>query len=65
MLQKFSINGETVMGAPGGGFYATPGAGNDEMRFAYVLKKEDLVKAAALLKAGLATYPGRIVAIEA
>jgi aspartate aminotransferase len=59
MLQEFSLNGETMMGAPGAGFYATAGAGKDEIRLAYVLKKEDLVKAASLLKAGLEAYPGR------
>ncbi|MDR3230528.1 MAG: pyridoxal phosphate-dependent aminotransferase [Synergistaceae bacterium] len=65
MLQNFAVDGETVMGAPGEGFYATPGAGRDEMRFAYVLKKEDLIRAASLLRAGLEAYPGRIVAIKA
>ncbi|MDR1581552.1 MAG: pyridoxal phosphate-dependent aminotransferase, partial [Synergistaceae bacterium] len=47
-------------GAPGEGFYATPGIGKDEMRLAYVLKEEDLVRAGSLLKAGLAAYPGRL-----
>jgi aspartate aminotransferase len=59
MLSTFSLDGETMMGAPGEGFYATPGAGRDEMRLAYVLKKEDLLRAGELLKAGLAAYPGR------
>jgi aspartate aminotransferase len=65
MLQHFALNGETVSGAPGEGFYVTPGAGKDEARFAYVLKKEDLVEAGALLKAGLQAYPGRLVALSA
>ncbi|MDR2174887.1 MAG: pyridoxal phosphate-dependent aminotransferase [Synergistaceae bacterium] len=60
LLGTFSQDGETVMGAPGEGFYATPGAGKDEMRLAYVLKEEDLVRAGSLLKAGLAAYPGRL-----
>ncbi|MDR1648931.1 MAG: pyridoxal phosphate-dependent aminotransferase, partial [Synergistaceae bacterium] len=52
MLGTFSRDGETMMGAPGEGFYATPGIGKDEMRLAYVLKEEDLVRAGSLLKAG-------------
>ena len=49
MLQDFDVNGETVMIAPGNGFYATPGKGVDEARLAYVLNCEDLEKAMALL----------------
>ena len=65
MLQNFDINGETTMGAPGSGFYATPGLGRDEMRLAYVLNQEDLAKAANILKNAVAAYPGRIEAIKA
>jgi aspartate aminotransferase len=60
MLESFSQDGATMMGAPGEGFYATPGVGKDEMRLAYVLKEEDLVTAGSLLKEGLAAYPGRV-----
>lgn len=59
MLQDFHVNKETVMMAPAEGFYATPGLGKDEVRLAYVLKKEDLEKAMDILKAGLEAYPGR------
>ncbi|KUK61684.1 MAG: Aminotransferase class I and II [Synergistales bacterium 57_84] len=48
------------MMAPAEGFYATPGLGRDEVRLAYVLKKEDLSRAMDILKAGLEAYPGRI-----
>lgn len=65
MLQNFDINGETTMGAPGSGFYADPNRVKDEMRLAYVLKKEDLEKAANILKNAVAAYPGRIEAIKA
>jgi aspartate aminotransferase len=65
MLQNFALNGETTSGAPGEGFYATPGAGKDEVRLAYVLKKEDLLRAGALLKAGIEAYPGRIATLRA
>ena len=41
-LSDFSYEGETVMMAPASGFYSTPGLGKDEVRIAYVLKKEDL-----------------------
>ena len=59
LLEEFSLDGHTVMLAPGTGFYATPGAGADEVRIAYVLKSEDLRGAMTCLKAALATYPGR------
>lgn len=65
MLQNFDIDGETTMGAPGNGFYAAPDKGKDEMRMAYVLKKEDLLKAANIIKNAIAAYPGRIEAIKA
>jgi aspartate aminotransferase len=56
MLQEFSHNGATVMMAPGSGFYATPGAGRDEVRIAYVLNAEDLQRAMECLAAGLIEY---------
>ena len=59
LLQDFDVNGETVMIAPGNGFYATPGKGVDEARLAYVLKSEDLEKALALLAEAVKQYPGR------
>ncbi len=65
MLQNFDINGETTMAAPGSGFYAQPGLGMDEVRMAYVLKKEDLEKALNILKNALIAYPGRAEAIKA
>jgi len=60
MLQDFHVNNETVMMAPAEGFYATPGLGKNEVRLAYVLKKEDIAKAMDILKAGLEAYPGRV-----
>ncbi|MFO8034241.1 MAG: pyridoxal phosphate-dependent aminotransferase [Candidatus Bipolaricaulota bacterium] len=47
---------ETVMMAPGEGFYATRGEGRDEARIAYVLKEEDLLRAVAALECGLELY---------
>ena len=60
MLGNYDINGETTMGAPGTGFYSTPGKGQNEMRLAYVLKNEDLAKAMNVLKGALEAYPGRV-----
>ena len=62
ILEEFSHDGATVMMAPGGGFYATPGLGNDEVRIAYVLNKDELARAMDCLAAALAVYPGRKVA---
>ncbi|RZJ69693.1 pyridoxal phosphate-dependent aminotransferase [Flavobacterium sp.] len=56
LLESFDLNGETVMVAPAAGFYSTPGAGKDEIRMAYVLKKGDLVRSAEILKAALQAY---------
>ncbi|MGY4707127.1 pyridoxal phosphate-dependent aminotransferase [Candidatus Bipolaricaulota sp. J31] len=47
---------ETVMLAPGEGFYRTPGLGRDEARIAYVLNVDDLVRACSLLREGLELY---------
>lgn len=59
MLTDFSHESQTVMMAPGSGFYATPGKGKEEVRIAYVLEKPELDKAMTALAAGLAAYPGR------
>ena len=59
LLETFSHNGKTVMLAPATGFYSTPGAGENEVRIAYVLKKEDLKNAMECLSAALKVYPGR------
>ena len=56
LLEDYSFNNETVMVAPAAGFYSTPGVGLDEVRIAYVLKKEDLVKSVQVLKEALAVY---------
>ncbi len=58
-LTDFSYENETVMMAPAAGFYTTPGAGKDQVRIAYVLKKENLVRALFLLRKALEAYPGK------
>jgi aspartate aminotransferase len=56
LLEKYDLNGETVMVAPAAGFYATEGMGKNQIRIAYVLKKERLMKAVKILKEALKTY---------
>ena len=60
-LSEFSYEGETVMMAPASGFYTTPGAGRNEVRIAYVLKKDDLQRALVVLQKALEAYPGRVI----
>ena len=59
-LSEFNYAGETVMMAPASGFYTTPGAGQNEVRIAYVLKKDDLQRALIVLQKALEAYPGRV-----
>lgn len=56
LLETYDFNGETVMVAPAAGFYSTPNVGLDEVRIAYVLKKEDLIKSVRILKEALKVY---------
>lgn len=59
-LEEFSYENETIMMAPGAGFYTTPGAGHNEVRIAYVLNKHDLERALFILSRALEAYPGHI-----
>ncbi len=56
MLESFALDNETVMVAPGAGFYATRGLGEDEVRIAYVLAERELRKGIRLLGRALADY---------
>lgn len=56
LLTDFDDNGDTVMFAPGEGFYATPGKGLNEIRIAYVLKQDRLERAMDLLALGIKAY---------
>jgi aspartate aminotransferase len=56
LLESYNLNGETVMVAPAAGFYSTPNVGLNEVRIAYVLKKEDLIRSVHILKAALTAY---------
>ena len=56
LLESYDLNGETVMVAPAAGFYSTPGMGLNQVRIAYVLKKQDLISAVRILKAAIPIY---------
>ena len=59
LLNEFEDNHETVTFAPGSGFYATPGAGESEIRIAYVRCAEELERALDLLKMAIEKYNNR------
>ena len=59
LLEEFEDNNQTVTFAPGNGFYATPGAGEQEIRVAYVLQSEDLQRALELLKLAIEKYQAK------
>ena len=59
LLEDFNLDSKTVMLAPATGFYSTEGAGNDEVRIAYVLNLDDLKQAMKALDAALKVYPGK------
>ena len=59
LLEEFSDNGETVMMAPGGSMYATPGKGKNEVRMAYVLESDKLERAMEILKKAIEAYNAR------
>lgn len=56
LLESFEVDGKTVMVAPAAGFYATPGLGKNQIRIAYVLEKEQLVRAVQILGKALTEY---------
>ncbi|WP_445710810.1 pyridoxal phosphate-dependent aminotransferase [Flavobacterium sp.] len=56
LLETYDLNGETIMVAPAAGFYSSPNVGLDEVRIAYVLKKEALIRSVEILKEALIAY---------
>lgn len=60
LLETFEFDHQTVMLAPGTGFYSKPELGKRQVRIAYVLKLESLKKAMQCLEEALRVYPGRI-----
>ncbi|OYQ37827.1 aspartate aminotransferase [Flavobacterium cyanobacteriorum] len=59
LLESFDSKGETVMVAPAAGFYSTPDVGLTEIRIAYVLKKEDLIRSVEILAEAITKYNNR------
>ena len=59
LLSDFEYENQTVFMAPASGFYTTPGIGKNEVRIAYVLKKEDLAISLKILEEALKVYPHR------
>jgi aspartate aminotransferase len=56
LLENYRDNNETVMLAPGQGFYKTANKGIDEVRIAYVLNSNKLTRALDILEKGLKEY---------
>lgn len=56
LLEDFEYKGATLMISPGGGFYATEGLGNNQVRIAYVLNTSDLEKAMECLAIAINRY---------
>jgi aspartate aminotransferase len=56
LLENFEVDGETIMVAPAAGFYSTPGMGKNQIRIAYVLEKDSLKRAVAILEKALKAY---------
>lgn len=59
MLESFDVDKETVMVAPGGGFYSTTGKGTDEVRIAYVLDSSKLITAGKIILEAIREYNTR------
>jgi aspartate aminotransferase len=55
-LSEFEYEGQTLMMAPASGFYTTSDIGQDQVRIAYVLNREDLAKALTVLEKALERY---------
>jgi len=60
MLSDFEYKGNTIMLAPGAGFYTEGGLGKQEVRIAYVINQNKLKIAMECLAEGLKKYPGRL-----
>ena len=65
LLSDFEYEGQTLMMAPASGFYSDPSKGINQVRIAYVLKKEDLAVCLKILQEALKIYPGSEVKIKA
>jgi len=59
LLESYNLNGETVMLAPGGGFYSDSSLGKNQVRIAYILEKESIKKSVEIIKSALKEYKNR------
>lgn len=64
LLEDFSFENQTVMLAPGSGFYFSEGMGKNEVRIAYVLNEADLEKAMDCLEQALVEYAEKVRVAE-
>ncbi len=60
LLEDFSYNDQTIMLAPGTGFYSSFGLGIKEVRLAYVLNTAAINKAMDCLEKAMDAYPGKM-----
>ena len=56
LLTDFQDKNQTVMLAPAQGFYSTPGIGLNEVRIAFILDSEKLIRATNILEKALTAY---------
>jgi aspartate aminotransferase len=56
LLTSFQNKGQTIMLAPAAGFYSTPNIGKNEVRIAFILNSEKLLRATKILEQGLIAY---------
>ena len=56
LLESYTLDGETVMVAPAAGFYSKPNTGLNQVRIAYVLNQQELIRAVHILKEALQKY---------
>ncbi|MEK6649884.1 MAG: pyridoxal phosphate-dependent aminotransferase [Bacteroidota bacterium] len=55
-IERFDLEGETVLLAPAQGFYATKGKGANEVRLAFMLQSADLKRSLDIVHAALRQY---------
>ncbi len=63
LLQEFDDHGDTVMFSCGEPFYATPNKGKNEVRMAYVIKKEDIERAMDVLAVAIERYRREVMGL--
>ncbi|NDG47315.1 MAG: aminotransferase class I/II-fold pyridoxal phosphate-dependent enzyme, partial [Flavobacteriia bacterium] len=56
LLTDFNLENQTVMLAPAKGFYSSPNVGLNQVRIAFILNQEKLVRAATILEKALEAY---------